>query len=139
MSAVCLIIEMWPNDKVLSFIEDYHAFSCLWDVTSAEYKNRDKKKLALQSLATKHEATVADIEKKIHNLKTSFNRERKKIKQCSGASPKKSTWFAYEYLLFLLPFNESRGSRSTDLEEAIPTSGNNEFEVSETSRLSLAV
>ncbi|XP_063594934.1 uncharacterized protein LOC134771909 [Penaeus indicus] len=33
-----------------------------------------------------------------------------------------------EYLLFLLPFNESRGSRNTDLEEAIPKSGNNEFE-----------
>ena len=102
-------------------------------------KTGKKKKLALQSLATKHEATVADIEKKIHNLKTSFNRERKKIKQSSGASPKKSTWFAYEYLLFLLPFNESRGSRNTDLEEAIPKSGNNEFEVSETPRLSLAV
>lgn len=91
-------------------------------------KTGEKKKSALQSLATKHEATVAEI----HNLKTSFNRERKKMKQSSGASPKKSTWYAYDYLLFLLPFNESRGSRNTDLEEAIPKSGNNEVEVSET-------
>ena len=99
---------MWSNDKVLKFIEDYHGFTCLWDVTCSDYKNRVKRKAALESLATVHEVPVGDIEKKIHNLKSSFYQERKKVKQSSGQSPKKSTWFAYEYLLFLLPFNESK-------------------------------
>ena len=124
---------MWSNEQVLQLIEDYHASSCLWDVTSTDYKNRVKRKLALESLAAKHEVTVADIEKTIHILKTSFNRERKKIYLSSGTSPKKSTWFAVDYLLFLLPANESKGSRNTDLDEANTESGNNEDEVSENS------
>ena len=67
---------MWSNDKVLKFIEDYHGFTCLWDVTCSDYKNRVKRKAALESLATVHEVPVGDIEKKIHNLKSSFYRER---------------------------------------------------------------
>lgn len=119
---------MWSNEKVLKLIEDYHASYCLWDVTSPDYKNRVKRKVALESLAAKHNVTVAEIEKKIHNLKTSFNRERKKNTPTSGTSPKKSTWFAYEYLQFLLPANESKGSRNTDLDDT--QSGNNVDEVS---------
>ncbi|VEN36211.1 unnamed protein product [Callosobruchus maculatus] len=48
------------------------------DVTSHGYKNGVKRKLALESLAAKLNVTVAEVEKKIHNLKTSFNSERKK-------------------------------------------------------------
>ena len=73
------VFAMWPNDKVLKFIEDYQACSCLWDVNRPDYKNRVKRKSAIESLAAKYEVSVADIEKKIHNLKTSFSRERKKI------------------------------------------------------------
>ena len=70
---------MWPNDKVLKLIEDYQACSCLWDVNCPDYKNQVKRRSAIESLAAKYEVSVADIEKKIHNLKTSFSRERKKI------------------------------------------------------------
>ena len=92
---------MWPNDKVLKFIEDYQACSCLWDVNCPDYKNRVKRKSAIESLAAKYEVSGADLEKKIHNLKTSFSRERKKCIPASGSAPKKSSWFAYDYLLFL--------------------------------------
>ena len=130
---------MWSNDKVLKFIEDYQASSCLWDVTSPNHKNRVKRKSAIDSLAAKYEVTVADIEKKIHNLKTSFNRERKKNNQASGSSPKKSSWFAYDYLLFLLPANESKGSRNTDFDATITENENNEDEVSENAGLDIKI
>lgn len=126
--SVISFFTMWSNEKVLKLIEDYHASFCLWDVTSPDYKNRVKRRAALDSLAAKHIVSVEEIEKKIHNLKTSFNRERKKLNPTSGSSPKKSLWFAYEYLLFLLPANESKGSRNTDLDDA--QSGNKEDEVS---------
>lgn len=122
---------MWPNDKVLKFIEDYQACSCLWDVNCPDYKNRVKRKSAIESLAAKYEVSVADIEKKIHNLKTSFSRERKKSNPASGSAPRKSSWFAYDYLLFLLPANESKGSRNTDFDASITENENNEDQVSE--------
>lgn len=110
---------MWPTEKVLRFIEDFHAASCLWEVTNPEYKNRIKKKIVIEELAKKYEVSVSDVEKKIHNLKTAFHREHKKINQAkkSGASPVKNAWFAYDHLLFLLQGSESRGSRSTDCDE----------------------
>ena len=102
---------MWPNDKVLKFIEDYQACSCLWEDyknpdCKTDYKNSVKRKSAIESLAAKYEVSVTDIEKKIHNLKTSFSRERKKSNPASGSAPRKSSWFAYDYLLFLLPATE---------------------------------
>ena len=104
---------MWSNEKVLKLIEDYHASSCLWDVTSSDYKNRVKKKLALESLAAKHDVTVADIEKKIHNLKTSFNRERKKNNLSSGTSP-----------VPLQQQSESRDEISNDIQEFVQLPNN---------------
>ena len=110
---------MWSYEKVLKFIEDYHATSCLWDATSTDYRNRAKRKSVIESLAAKHGVTGADIEKKIHNLKTSFNREWKKNNLPSGSSTKKSSWFAYDHLLFLRADNESKGSRNIDFAENI--------------------
>lgn len=79
---------MWSNEKIFKLIEDYHASYCLWDATSPDYKNWVKRKVTLESLAAKLNVTVAEIEKKIHNLKTPFNRERKKILQLVGPLPK---------------------------------------------------
>lgn len=126
---------MWLNENVLKLIEDYHNEKCLWDVTSPDYKNRAKRRAAMELLAANHQVSVEEIEKKIHNLKTSFNRERKKITPSSGSSPKKSSWFAYDYLLFLLPANESKGSRNTDNTD----SGNNEIEVSTNNSMKLFI
>lgn len=110
---------MWSTEKTLHLIESFHSASCLWDVTLSEYKNRDKKKVELNNIAKKLDLPVADVDKKIHNLKTQFYREHRKVKQekKSGSSPSKSGWFAYKHLLFLLRGVESRGSRNTDCEE----------------------
>lgn len=69
--------------------------------------------MELNNIAKKLDLPVADVDKKIHNLKTQFYREHRKVKQ----EKKKSGWFAYKHLLFLLRGVESRGSRNTDCEE----------------------
>ena len=48
----------------MRFIEDFHAASCLWEVTNPEYKNRIKKKIVIEELAKKYEVSVSDVEKK---------------------------------------------------------------------------
>lgn len=73
----------------------------------------------MEHLAQKYQMANHDMEKKIHNLKSQFRREHKKLTESkkSGSSPKKSSWFGYHPLLFLLQGMESRGSRDTDCDE----------------------
>ncbi|XP_055591253.1 uncharacterized protein LOC129743292 [Uranotaenia lowii] len=118
---------MWSSEKVLRFIEDYQSMPCLWDVKNKDYKNRIKRKLARESLAVKFNESVSEIEKKIHNLKTSYNRERKKTCTASGSSPKESSWFAFKYLQFLQPAIEPKKTRNTDLDDTQDENDTNEI------------
>lgn len=116
---------MWSSEKTLLLIEDFHSSRCLWDVTSEDYKNRNKKRLTLEDIGKKYETSASDVEKKIHNLKTQFYREHRKTKELkkSGSSPFKSGWFAYQHLLFLLQGIEPRGSLNTDSDYQNENSG----------------
>lgn len=110
---------MWSTENTLLLIEDFHTSYCLWGFTSADYKNRTKKRMTVEGITKKYGTSTSDVEKKIHNLKTQFYREHRKIKeiQKSGSSPFKSGWFAYDHLLSLLRGIEPRGSRNTDSED----------------------
>lgn len=110
---------MWTTELTLKLIEDLQINVCLWDVTSVDYRNHEKRAKTICELAQKYDVVSSEIEKKIHTLKSQFTREHKKLVEArkSDASPKKCAWFGYEHLLFLLPANESRGSRSTDEEK----------------------
>lgn len=107
---------MWSQRTTLALIEDLHGTPCLWDVQCAEYKNKTAKSDALEVLARKYQVTAVEMEKKIQALKNQFRREHKKLvsTHSSGSSPKKSIWFGYEHLLFLLQGYVSRRSRSAD-------------------------
>jgi len=64
----------------LKIVEDFQALSCLWDVTSEEYKNRNKRSDAMmKDLAKKYQMPHHETEKKIRNLKSQFRREREQI------------------------------------------------------------
>lgn len=112
-------MAMWNQELTMKLIEELHSRPLLWDVTAAKYKNRNKKGDALQELAECFKVSISEIDKKFKNLKTQFRREHKSLcaKKKSGSSPKKPSWFGYESLLYLLSSKESRGSRSTIIEE----------------------
>lgn len=120
---------MWTTELTLKLIEDLQINDCLWDVTSVNYRNRDKRAKTICELAQKYDVASSEIDKKIHTLKSQFRREHKKLVEArkSGASPKKCAWFGYDHLLFLLPANESRGSRSTDEEKVSNKSYNSMY------------
>ena len=84
----------------------------------AEYKNRNKKGDD-DSLIEKNMNTLLLKSKKIANFKSQLLTEHKEVipSKYSGSSPKKSTWFAYETVLFLLQHKDSIGYRSTRSEE----------------------
>lgn len=107
---------MWSTENTISLIKMLRETPCLWDKNCRDYKNRGKKKDEMQRLADEYKMSYSDMEKKIHNLKTQFRREHKKLRasQRSGSSLEKCSWFGYQPLRFLLPRNESRGGRCTD-------------------------
>lgn len=93
---------MWTTEKTLSLIEVFHNTPNLWDVHSTDYRDKARKKMALNKIAEQLGVPAFDVEKKIHNLKTQFYREHKKVKtDGNGESSGGSTWFAYKPLMFL--------------------------------------
>lgn len=67
------------------FIGMYRSYPCLWDVKSKSYMDRNLKNLAMETLIEKCKevnpsANKDYVAKKIHNMRCSFRRELKKIK-----------------------------------------------------------
>ncbi len=62
---------------MLKIIVDLHALHCPWDVESPEYNNKDKRRDAMESFATKYNIATHDMDKKLDNLKSQFQREHK--------------------------------------------------------------
>ncbi|KAG0704542.1 hypothetical protein GWK47_024670 [Chionoecetes opilio] len=93
----------WSQEKNVEFIEEYRKLAVLWDIRLADYKNNHAKLDALWGLAEKFNCDVAMV-KNIKNLRTAFRHEHKSLTQKkSGSSPiKRSKWFAYDLLIFLL-------------------------------------
>lgn len=115
---------MWTTDVTLKLIGDIYATPCLWDVSIRDYRNRDKRRAALEELAHKYKVSASELEKKIHTLKSQFRREHKKLTESEKCvtSPPRSIWIGYEPLIFLLSATKSRGSRSSDSEGPVSTS-----------------
>lgn len=56
---------MWSTEITLKFIEEFQSQACLWDVTATDYKNKNKKKDAVESLSKKYDVSSSEVEKKI--------------------------------------------------------------------------
>ena len=96
---------MWTNDVVLRLIDLFRSYKCLWDTTNNDYKNKNKKRASWEEIAQEMNVSREVVETKIHNLRSQFTRERKKVqasKKGGTEEVKQSFWFAYEPLMFLM-------------------------------------
>ncbi|XP_028131331.1 uncharacterized protein LOC114327031 [Diabrotica virgifera virgifera] len=93
----------WLKADVEQLIYLYQCKPELWDITSEIYKDKLKKQNAYKELAEDFNTTVEEIQRKIHNLRTQFNNEVKKLnKTKSGQSTGEVfKWPYYKSLLFL--------------------------------------
>lgn len=110
----------WSQDKTVEFIEEYRRHVALWDIRLEEYRNIHAKLNAQQWLAKKFDCDVVMVKKKINNLRTAFHREHKNLTQSKfGRFPnKRSKWFAYDSLLFLLNVEKARPGSSSQTEQS---------------------
>lgn len=109
----------WSVEECSNLIEAYRNHSNLWDPKHLDYKNRIKKIDSLKEIAEIFATSHEEIERKIKNMITQYQRERKKYKlyKKSGAGkvfqPK---WFGYNAMLFLHDKNKPRKSSQIGLE-----------------------
>lgn len=96
----------WTREKTLKLLNEYKNRRVLWDWNNRGYRDRIKRKLAIQELANLFNCNTLEIEKKITNLKCQYSREVHKIQnsQEQSNSPDDiyvSKWFAYKSMQFL--------------------------------------
>ena len=75
-------MEHWNRTDVRDLIELYHSHECLWNVESSQYKDRNLRFLAMNDIHDRMKDSLPnisldDIKKKIHTLRSQYNRERK--------------------------------------------------------------
>ncbi|XP_061382745.1 uncharacterized protein LOC133320056 [Danaus plexippus] len=76
--------ERFSDSQMLKLVEIYRDYDCLWNVTSALYKNHDARQSAYKQIAEKLNISGIsdkDIPKKIKNLRSSYYQELKKIEK----------------------------------------------------------
>ncbi|KAJ8924594.1 hypothetical protein NQ315_000744 [Exocentrus adspersus] len=107
-------LKLWPTivsitKKFISeFLELYKSHPTLWDLSSPDYNDRDKKRYAYIEMVEKlrelePECTKEDVVRKINSLRSAFRREYRKVKQMKacGKTHKPSLWY-YDLLSFTI-------------------------------------
>ncbi|XP_023952072.1 uncharacterized protein LOC112055987 [Bicyclus anynana] len=99
----------WTSENTAKLIEAFEK-ECreLWDTKHIANKDKSVRQAKLEYLATVFNTNSEEISRKLHNLRTQFNNELRKIKrraaggEASSSSAVTSGWEYFESLLFLL-------------------------------------
>nr|CAH7712573.1 unnamed protein product [Callosobruchus chinensis] len=101
-------------ETTLELIARLHSTRCLWDNKCKEFQRKDIKRQELQNLADHFNTTPNEIIRRIKSLKTQFKRQHNKIKKSMNNPrtnrPRRSTWFGYDNMTFLLENDEPYSS-----------------------------
>ncbi|XP_015602688.1 uncharacterized protein LOC107271331 [Cephus cinctus] len=101
-------VPEWDQNSTTILIEMYKERKCLWDPTHEFYKNRRLRREALTDMANHFNCSLADVEKKLYMLRSSFRKEYRRWNSAKlSAGPnntslvRKPQWFALDLLMFL--------------------------------------
>lgn len=114
--------RLWTNEETEILISTMEAAPELWDPTQEDYKNRAKRTDTIEQIAAQFQTDTKEISRKLHNLRTQFNNELRKMKikkNRHGGDEYKSSWKFFDSLRFMMPFagcNKTSGSLPVSLE-----------------------
>ncbi|KPI97706.1 hypothetical protein RR46_07453 [Papilio xuthus] len=93
----------WTKAETIKFINLLKGFPCLWNSQNKDFKNRQKRREALDYIAQESNTDTRAVKKKMVSLRTQYNREINKIrtKTHAGYEQPTSSWYAYDLLHFL--------------------------------------
>ncbi|XP_068230453.1 uncharacterized protein [Palaemon carinicauda] len=93
------------REKIVQLIECYRGYPLLWDPTHKLYKRWFKRADAWREIAENIQMERNEVEKKMKNLVTQFQRELKKCQEKNSGDGAEdaynSEWFAFSIMLFL--------------------------------------
>ncbi|KAG7209095.1 hypothetical protein KM043_015242 [Ampulex compressa] len=112
----------WTRDKTLELLREYQQRRVLWDWNARGYRDRAKRKRAIQELAEILCCNTLEVEKKITNLKCQYSREVHKIQNSRDAATGPddvyvSKWFAFKAMQFLQFGTRRYSKRKKKVEE----------------------
>ncbi|XP_006614217.1 uncharacterized protein LOC102673941 [Apis dorsata] len=115
----------WTRDKTLELLREYQQRRVLWDWNTRGYRDRAKRKRAIQELAEILCCNTLEIEKKITNLKCQYSREVHKIQNSRDAATGPddvyvSKWFAFKAMQFLQFGTRRYSKRKKKVDEETP-------------------
>jgi hypothetical protein len=61
--------HVWDREFTLGLISVYEAHPEMWDTRHRDYKDREKRNLCWQLMAEETNTSVAEVQRKIHNLR----------------------------------------------------------------------
>ena len=95
----------WTVDKVNLLIDLLEERTCLWDIFSQTYQDREKKQIAYNEIGDELDISIEEVKTKVMNLRTQLERELAKVgENKSGERTSdlyKPTWTYWERLQFL--------------------------------------
>lgn len=124
----------WSKEQTINFIERYRDHECLWHVNSKTYRNKYQRDRAYDKLTSyvktfDPQANRDSVLKRIHNLRSSFNKELKKVNESGSDEVHTPKLWYYDLISFIkdpnyptklpaIPSSPSQGS-ADNTEETI--------------------
>ncbi|RZF46836.1 hypothetical protein LSTR_LSTR008068 [Laodelphax striatellus] len=97
----------WSKEETERLIYRIESIPELWDVNHEHYKDRNKKRRAIATLADEFNAECTEVTRKLHNLRTQLNSELRKLRKRKRRNENddsiKSGWQFFEALSFMIP------------------------------------
>ncbi|XP_064096318.1 uncharacterized protein LOC135208100 [Macrobrachium nipponense] len=97
----------WDSTQTMLLIQHYERFPELWNVALKEYRDKEKKAVAVKEISELLNVSEAEIARKWHNLRCQMNNEIRKMKvKKSGVGADdvlvKSKWEYFDSLHFMI-------------------------------------
>jgi len=76
------MVFKWRDDYIEPFLDQYRQHECLWNISSDNYKNRERREEAYESMRSALNLpglSVDDIKTKIKTVRTNYKSELNKI------------------------------------------------------------
>ncbi|XP_068917429.1 uncharacterized protein [Tenebrio molitor] len=97
--------KSWTKEETYSLISHWELHPELWDVKNKNHKNRLKRQNALKALSTMFITTPTEINRKLHNMRTQFHQELRKMQTkhsgCGSDEAYQSSWEFFRAMSFI--------------------------------------
>ncbi|EFA00959.2 uncharacterized protein LOC103314973 [Tribolium castaneum] len=92
--------KTWTRKEIFSLISQWESRPELWDVKHRDFRNKTKKQKLLADLAARFNTDDIEINRKLHNLRTQFHQELRKIARRQSQAPDANGTFQSSWEFF---------------------------------------